>query len=111
MRFLTMRSLPRLPMWGRCGALIYNGVWIVHGLPYWRTKRGAGAPLPSRTSFCEVGLRRTTPCADEKNWQVVARLRNKEGRPAKAGVCFRFETVLAAEGAAIYRRRNGGALV
>ena len=45
MRFLTMRSLPRLPMWGRCGALIYNGVWIVHGLPYWRTRRGALAPL------------------------------------------------------------------
>ena len=44
-----------------------------------------------------------------KKWQVVARLRNKEGRPAKAGVFFRFETVLAAEGAAIYRRRNSGA--
>ena len=31
-----------------------------------------------------------------KKWQVVARLRNKEGRPAKAGVCFRFETVIIA---------------
>ena len=64
--FLAMRSLPRLPRWGRCGALIYNGVWIVHGLPFLRTRRGAIAPLPSRTSFCEAGVRRTTPCADEK---------------------------------------------
>lgn len=44
-----------------------------------------------------------------KKWQVVALLRNKEGRPAKAEVCFRFETVLEVEGAAICRRGNGGA--
>ena len=111
MRFLTMRSLPRLPMWGRCGALIYNGVWIVHGLPYWRTRRGTFAPLPSRTSFCEAGVQRTTPCADEKTGRSSLACGTRRDDLPRRRCVFRFETVLAAEGAAIYRQRNGGALV
>ena len=71
---------------------------------------GRSLPYPRGCRFARRGAKDDT-VRRRKKWQVVARLRNKEGRPAKAGVCFRFETVLAAEGAAIYRRRNGGALV
>lgn len=68
-----------------------------------------GVRSPTLTDVVLRGGAKDDTVRRRKNWQVVARLRNKEGRPTKAEVFFRFETVLAAEGAAIYRRRNSGA--
>ena len=88
MRFLTMRSLPRLPMWGRRGALIYimecgsgAGSLLAHEARGGRSPTLADVVLRGGGSKDDTVRRR-------KNWQVVARLRNKEGRPAKAEVCF-----------------------
>ena len=95
MCFLAMRSFPRLLRWGGCGALIYNGVWIGRGLPYWRTKRGAFAPLLSRSPFCEAGVRRTTPCAHEKNDRSSLACGTRRDDLPRRRCVFRFETVLA----------------
>ena len=75
-------------MWGRCGALIYNGVWIVHGLLFLAHEaRGERSPTLADVVLRGGGSKDDT-VRRRKNWQVVARLRNKEGRPAKAEVCF-----------------------
>ena len=57
MRFLTMRSLPRLPMWGRCGALIYNGVWIGRGFLIGARSEGRSLPYPRGRRFARRGFK------------------------------------------------------
>lgn len=88
MRFLAMRSFPRLLRWGGCGALIYK--WSVDRAQVAflaHEARGGRSPTLADVVLRGGGSKDDT-VRRRKNWQVVAHLRNKEGRPAKAEVCF-----------------------